>query len=69
MFKKQKAKAPDEMEMYQHQGIAWVVAAQSILSPYRRSKEGHPNHAICEHQVELQSRAAALAASDTSDTQ
>eukprot|EP00973_Karenia_brevis_P095566 12427976-Karenia_brevis.AAC.1 len=31
MFELQKAQAPDDMEMYQHQGLVWVVAAQSII--------------------------------------
>eukprot|EP00973_Karenia_brevis_P051969 7218817-Karenia_brevis.AAC.1 len=31
IFKKQRAKAPNEMEMHQRQGSAWVVAAQSII--------------------------------------
>eukprot|EP00973_Karenia_brevis_P061275 8522426-Karenia_brevis.AAC.1 len=61
IFKMQRAKAPDEMQMYQHQGLAWVVAAQSIIRLYKRSKEGHPCHEVFEHQVELQSRAEALA--------
>eukprot|EP00973_Karenia_brevis_P089044 12349548-Karenia_brevis.AAC.1 len=39
IFKLQRAKAPDEMDMYQPQGFAWVVAAQSIIRLYRRSKE------------------------------
>eukprot|EP00973_Karenia_brevis_P029569 4078668-Karenia_brevis.AAC.1 len=65
----QRARAPDEIEMYQHQGIARVVAAQSIIRLYNRSKERHPCHDIYEHQVELQQKALALGNSYTNTTQ
>eukprot|EP00973_Karenia_brevis_P048429 6720293-Karenia_brevis.AAC.1 len=44
IFKLQKAKAPDEIETYQHQGFAWVVAAQATMRLYKRSKECTPCH-------------------------
>eukprot|EP00973_Karenia_brevis_P040492 5597996-Karenia_brevis.AAC.1 len=31
VFHKSKTKAPDETDMYQHQGLAWVVGAQAII--------------------------------------
>eukprot|EP00973_Karenia_brevis_P085635 11880035-Karenia_brevis.AAC.1 len=39
VFQKRKTKAPDENEMYQHQGLAWVVGAQAIIRLYRRCLE------------------------------
>eukprot|EP00973_Karenia_brevis_P070848 9848476-Karenia_brevis.AAC.1 len=65
----QKAKAPDEIEMCQHHGIAWVVAAQSIIRLFRRSKERRPCHGLYELQVELQQRALVLGDSYTNITQ
>eukprot|EP00973_Karenia_brevis_P061074 8492248-Karenia_brevis.AAC.1 len=69
LSKMHRARVPDEMEMYQHQGIAWVVAAQSIIRLCRRSKERHPCHEIYEHQVGLQQKAEALGNSYTNITQ
>eukprot|EP00973_Karenia_brevis_P092782 12414107-Karenia_brevis.AAC.1 len=65
----QRAKALDEMEMYQHQGIAWVVAAHSIIRLHRMSEERHPCHEIYEYQVGLQQKAQALGDSYTTTTQ
>eukprot|EP00973_Karenia_brevis_P065853 9151616-Karenia_brevis.AAC.1 len=35
IFKFQKNKAPDKQQMYEHQGLAWVVGAQAIIRLYR----------------------------------
>eukprot|EP00973_Karenia_brevis_P036459 5027237-Karenia_brevis.AAC.1 len=60
IFGRMGAKASDEEEMCQHQGLAWAVAAQYILRLFRRSKDRHPGYEIYEHQVRLQERAQAL---------
>eukprot|EP00973_Karenia_brevis_P037354 5149294-Karenia_brevis.AAC.1 len=39
VFQLNKTKAPDEQEVYQHQGLAWVVGAQSLIRLYRRCLE------------------------------
>eukprot|EP00973_Karenia_brevis_P074941 10413803-Karenia_brevis.AAC.1 len=44
VFNLQAAKAPDELEMCQHQGIAWVISAQATIRLYRRSKDCNPCH-------------------------
>eukprot|EP00973_Karenia_brevis_P037348 5148589-Karenia_brevis.AAC.1 len=49
IFKLQGAEAPDELEMYQNQGLAWVVSAQSDIRLYNRSKDRHPSHEVFEH--------------------
>eukprot|EP00973_Karenia_brevis_P029976 4133291-Karenia_brevis.AAC.1 len=46
--------------MYQHQGIAWVVAAQAIIRLQRRSKDCTPCHQVFEHQAGMLERAKAL---------
>eukprot|EP00973_Karenia_brevis_P077968 10831130-Karenia_brevis.AAC.1 len=49
----QKAKAPDEMEIYQHQGLAWVVGAQAIIRLCRRSLEAPVTPKGIQHQKEV----------------
>eukprot|EP00973_Karenia_brevis_P054662 7596821-Karenia_brevis.AAC.1 len=49
----QKTKAPDDMEMYQHQGFAWVVGAQAIIRLYRRTLEAPITLKGIQHQKEV----------------
>eukprot|EP00973_Karenia_brevis_P049846 6921413-Karenia_brevis.AAC.1 len=60
VFKLQKQKAPDELDMYQHQGIAWVAAAQAIIRLQRRSKDCTPCPHVLEQQADTPERAKAL---------
>eukprot|EP00973_Karenia_brevis_P014128 1921922-Karenia_brevis.AAC.1 len=60
LFRLQKTKAPDELEMYHHQGIAWVVSAQAIIRLLKRSKDCTPCHQVFEHQADILQRAEAL---------
>eukprot|EP00973_Karenia_brevis_P025454 3512905-Karenia_brevis.AAC.1 len=55
--KKRKTKAPDETEMYQHQGLAWVVGAQAIIRLYRRSLEAAEAPQGLQHQQDILAQA------------
>eukprot|EP00973_Karenia_brevis_P002131 288597-Karenia_brevis.AAC.1 len=41
------------MEMYQHQGLAWVVGAQAIIRLYRRTLEAPVTPKGIQHQKEV----------------
>eukprot|EP00973_Karenia_brevis_P085065 11805795-Karenia_brevis.AAC.1 len=58
VFQYQKTKAPDEQEMYEHQGLAWVVGAQSLIRLYRRCLEARttPQGLIHKQKVLDQAR-------------
>eukprot|EP00973_Karenia_brevis_P090774 12404215-Karenia_brevis.AAC.1 len=61
VFKLQRTKAPDEQEMYEHQGLAWAVASQAIMRLYRRCLEARPTPQGIEHRQEVISQAKNMA--------
>eukprot|EP00973_Karenia_brevis_P054024 7504432-Karenia_brevis.AAC.1 len=48
-----KIKAPDETEMYQHQGLAWVVGEQAIIRLYRRCLEAADTPKGLQHKQDI----------------
>eukprot|EP00973_Karenia_brevis_P032835 4533024-Karenia_brevis.AAC.1 len=48
---------PDETEMYQHQGLAWMVGAQAIIRLYRRSLEAAEIPHGLQHQQDILAQA------------
>eukprot|EP00973_Karenia_brevis_P057582 8009008-Karenia_brevis.AAC.1 len=64
VLKLQRTKAPDEQEMYEHQGIAWAVASQATVRLYRRCLEASQTPQGLKHKQEVIGKARNLA--DTS---
>eukprot|EP00973_Karenia_brevis_P019950 2737592-Karenia_brevis.AAC.1 len=63
VFQKRKSKAPDENEMYQHQGLAWVVGAQAIIRLSRRCLEAAVTPQGLQHKQDILAQDRAM--SDT----
>eukprot|EP00973_Karenia_brevis_P007864 1067227-Karenia_brevis.AAC.1 len=60
VFQLKKTKAPDEQEMYEHQGLAWVVGAQSTIRLYRRCLEARDTPQGLIHKQEVLAQAKNL---------
>eukprot|EP00973_Karenia_brevis_P050135 6957275-Karenia_brevis.AAC.1 len=61
VFQLNKTKAPDEKEMYQHQGLAWVVGAQAIIRLYRRCLEAAVTPKGLQHKQDIFAQARDMA--------
>eukprot|EP00973_Karenia_brevis_P037762 5209005-Karenia_brevis.AAC.1 len=61
IFQPNKTKAPDEHEMYQHQGLAWVVGAQAIIRLYRRCLEATSTPKGLQHKQDIIAQAREMA--------
>eukprot|EP00973_Karenia_brevis_P038261 5275377-Karenia_brevis.AAC.1 len=61
VFQLNKTKAPDEQEMYEHQGLAWVVGAQAIIRLYRRCLEARDTPQGLKHKQEVLAQARSMA--------
>eukprot|EP00973_Karenia_brevis_P006391 869725-Karenia_brevis.AAC.1 len=57
VFQRNKTRAPDEKEMYQHQGRAWVVGAQAIIRLYRRCLEAAGTPQNLQHKQDILAQA------------
>eukprot|EP00973_Karenia_brevis_P081735 11331378-Karenia_brevis.AAC.1 len=53
IFQLNKTKAPDENDMYQHQGVAWVVGTQAIIRLYRRCLEADRTPKGLQHKQDI----------------
>eukprot|EP00973_Karenia_brevis_P050237 6972347-Karenia_brevis.AAC.1 len=57
VFQLSKTKAPDEQEMYVHQGLAWEVGAQAIIRLYRRCLEANATPQGLKHRQDVLAQA------------
>eukprot|EP00973_Karenia_brevis_P031795 4386636-Karenia_brevis.AAC.1 len=69
LMQKIKAKAPNEIQMYRHQGVAWVAAAQGLIGLFQKAKPSNNTTQGQRHQEKRFERARLLVESFKAEDQ